>query len=219
MFTLFMFSSFGMFIALFCCVWLFLAGLGIVRQVKRGGRVNWLVVISGLFLMVGAGGFFAAGLSATGVIPLPESFEWPSGYVRGIVQTQDGKYVVPHVPAGRVQLYDSQWHFIRGWHVDASGGDFTVACLPGGEIVVFTARGHQRLSFTENGKLTSATILPESFVRPQSGRSIVVPTSPLLWIFSSPFLSWGVALIGMAGLWAARKFPWDKNRGTRDQLI
>jgi hypothetical protein len=219
MFTLFMFSSFGIFIALFSCVWLFLAGLGIVRQVKRGGRVNWLVVISGLFLMVGAGGFFAAGLSATGVITLPESFEWPSGYVRGVVQTQDGKYVVPHIPAGRVQLYDAQWHFIRGWHVDASGGDFTVACLPDGEIVVFTARGHQRLSFTENGRLTLATTLPESFVRPQPGRSIVVPTSPLLWIFSSPFLSWGVALIGMAGLWAARKFSWGKNRETQDQLI
>ena len=219
MFTLFMFSSFGIFIALFSCVWLFLAGLGIVRQVKRGGRVNWLVVISGLFLMVGAGGFFAAGLSATGVITLPESFEWPSGYVRGVVQTQDSKYVVPHIPAGRVQLYDAQWHFIRGWHVDASGGDFTVACLPDGEIVVFTARGHQRLSFTENGRLTLATTLPESFVRPQPGRSIVVPTSPLLWIFSSPFLSWGVALIGMAGLWAARKFSWGKNRETQDQLI
>ncbi|HSK44477.1 MAG TPA: hypothetical protein VLA83_11385 [Candidatus Binatia bacterium] len=219
MFTLFMFSSFGIFIALFSCVWLFLAGLGIVRQVKRGGRVNWRVVISGLFLMVGAGGFFAAGLSATGVITLPESFEWPSGYVRGVVQTQDSKYVVPHIPAGRVQLYDAQWHFIRGWHVDASGGDFTVACLPDGEIVVFTARGHQRLSFTENGRLTLATTLPESFVRPQPGRSIVVPTSPLLWIFSSPFLSWGVALIGMAGLWAARKFSWGKNRETQDQLI
>jgi len=140
MFTLFMFSSFGMFIALFSCVWLFLAGLEIVRQVKRGGRVNWLVSIAGLFLMVGAGGFFAAGLSAMGVITLPDSFEWPSGYVRGVVQTQDGKYVVPHIPAGRVQLYDSQWRFIRGWHADASGGDFSVACLPTGEIVVFTAR-------------------------------------------------------------------------------
>ena len=219
MFTLFMFSSFGIFFALFSCVWLFLAGLGIVRQVKRGGRVNWLVVISGLFLIVGAGGFFAAGLSATGVLTLPESFEWPSGYVRGVVQTQDGKYVVPHIPAGRVQLYDSQWHFIRGWQVDASGGDFTVASLPNGEIVVFTARGHQRLSFTENGRLTLATTLPESFVRPEPGQSMVVPTSPLLWIFSSPLLSWGIALIGMAGLWAARKFHGGKNRENQDQLI
>src|SRR6476469_4985815 len=114
MFNLFMFSSFRVFIALFSCVWLFLAGLGIVRQVKRGGRVNWLVSIAGLFLMVGAGGFFATGLSAMDVITLPDSFEWPSGYVRGVVQTQDGKYVVPHIPAGRVQLYDSQWRFIRG---------------------------------------------------------------------------------------------------------
>lgn len=214
-----MVSSFGIFFALIACAWLFLAGLEIVRQVKRGDRVNWLVMISGLFLIVGAGGFFAAGLSALGVLTLPESFEWPSGYVRGVVQTQDGKYVVPHIPAGRVQLYDSQWHFIRGWHVDASGGDFTVASLPSGEIVVFTARGHQRLTFTENGKLTLATTLPESFVLPEPGRYIVVPTSPLLWIFSSPFLSWGIALIGIVGLRAARKFPRDKNRETQDQLI
>jgi hypothetical protein len=189
MFTLFMFSSFGVFLALFSCVWLFLAGLGIVRQVKRGGRVNWLVVIAGLLVMVGAGGFFAAGLSATGVITLPDYFEWPSGYVRGVVQTQDGKYVVPHIPAGRVQLYDSQWRFIRGWHIDASGGDFSIACLLSGEIVVFTARRHQRLSFTENGKLTLVTTLPAPFVWPQPGRSIVVLLSPLLWIFQ-PISSW-----------------------------
>jgi hypothetical protein len=219
MFTLFMLSPFGVFLALFSCVWLFLAGLGIVRQLKRGRRVNWLVAISGLFLMVGAGGFFATGLSAAGVINLPDSFEWPAGYVRGVAETADGYHVVPLVPAGRLQIYDSQWHFVRGWHVDTSGGDFKVACLPNGEIAVLAARGRRRYSFNENGKLISGTRLPEFFVWPQPERSVAVPTSSLLWIFSSPFLSWGIALIGMAGLWAARKFPPDKNRETCDQLI
>jgi hypothetical protein len=34
---------------------------------------------------------------------------------------------------------------------------------------------------------------------------VVVPTSPLLWVFSSPFLSWGLAVIGFVGLAILKK--------------
>lgn len=169
--------------------------------------------------MVGGGGFAASALSAMGIIPLPDSFEWPPGYVRGITEAFDGNYVVPLVPAGRLQIYDSQWHFIRGWHIDASGGDFTVACSPNDEILVFTGRGRRRYTFTETGKLISATLLPESFVFPEPGQYIEVPTSRLLWIFSSPFLSWGLVLIGALGLWVANKFSPGKRQPNSNQTV
>jgi hypothetical protein len=159
-----------------------------------------------LLVLVGAGGFFAAALSATGIIRLPSSYEWPAGYVRGVVTTADGKHIVPLMPSGRLKIYDSQWHFIRGWNVDAGGGDFKVQCSSNGMIEVFAARGEHHYSFAQDGHLIASESLPEPFSSlPDDGQSVVVPTSPLLWIFSSPFLSWGVALVGFAGLAILKK--------------
>jgi hypothetical protein len=199
-------SLFGLFLALFAGFWLFLAGRGMAREFKKTDRFKWIVAVMYLLILVGASGFFAAALSATGVLKLPTSREWPAGYVSGVVTAADGKYIVPLVPSGRVQLYDSQWHFIRGWNVDAGGGDFKVQYSPDGVIEVFTARGEHHYSFTEDGHLISSTrILPNSLSSLPKGQSVVVPTSPLLWVFSSPFLSWGVMVIGFVGMAILKK--------------
>ena len=173
--------------------------------------------------MVGAGGFFAIMLVSTGAITLPNSFEWPAGDVRGVVETSDGKYLVPLVPAGRLQIYDSNWHFLRGWQVNANGGSFTVDYSPDNEILVYTSRVRHRFAaaedgrryaFTETGKLISEMSLPDYFVVAGSREYMSVPTWRILWIFSSPFLSGGFALIGGAGLWAA-----DKLYGTKPETV
>jgi hypothetical protein len=199
-------SLFNLFIVLFAGFWLFVVSRDLARQFKPGNRFRWIVATLSFLVLIGAGGFFAAALSAMGVIKLPASREWPSGYVSGVVTTEHGDYIVPLVPSGRVQLYDAQWHFIRGWNVDAAGGDFKVEYSPEGLIEVFTARGSQHYSFTEEGRLiVPARILPETFASLPRGESVAVPTSPLLWVFSSPFLSWGLAVIGFIGLAALKK--------------
>lgn len=76
-----------------------------------------------------------------GVLKLSDSIQWPAGDRDGVMRTPDGIYVVPLVWVGRVQLYDQQWRFLRGWHVDANAGFFKVECPPGGTIEVFAARG------------------------------------------------------------------------------
>jgi hypothetical protein len=199
-------SRFGLIAALFAGFWLSLAVRGMAREFKRANRFKWIVGTMYFLILIGASGFFAAALSATGVLKLPTSREWPAGYASGVVAAADGKYIVPLVPSGRVQLYDSQWHFIRGWNVDAGGGDFKVQYSPDGVIEVFTARGEHHYSFSEDGRLiASTTILPESFSSLPKGQSVVVPTPPLLWVFSSPFLSWGVAVIGFVGMAILKK--------------
>ncbi len=199
-------SLFGLFLALFAGVWLFLAGRGMAREFKRAAQFKWIVGAMYFLILIGATGFFAAALSAAGVLKLPTSREWPAGYVSGVVTAADGKYIVPLVPSGRVQLYDSQWHFMRGWNVDAGGGDFKVECSPDGLIEVYTARGQHHYSFSEDGHLiASTTILPEVFSALPKGQSVVVPTSPLLWAFSSQFLSWGVMVIGFVGMAILKK--------------
>jgi hypothetical protein len=199
-------SLFNLFIVLLAGFWLFVVSRDLARQFKGGNRFRWIVATLSMLVLIGAGGFFAAVLSAMGVIKLPLSREWPAGYVSGVITTEHDDYIVPLVPSGRVQIYDARWHFIRGWNVDAAGGDFKVEYSPDGLIEVFTARGSHHYSFTEEGRLiVPARILPETFASLPRGDSVVVPTSPLLWVFSSPFLSWGVAVIGFIGLAALKK--------------
>lgn len=163
--------------------------------------------VMGALVMIGAGGFFAAALSAAGVFKLSSSVEWPAGYVSGVMTTADGKYVVPLVPAGRVQLYDAQWHFLRGWNVDAQGGNFKVKCPADGTIEVLTARGQRRYIFTQAGQLLSnVSLSSDEYSSNDAGaQSVAVPTSLLLSVFSSPFLSWAVGVIGMIGMVLVRK--------------
>lgn len=201
-----MHNPFGLFLALFAAFWLFLAARGMAKELNAPERTKWIKGTMYLLILIGAGGFFAAALSATGVIKLPPAYEWPAGYVRGVVSTGDGKHIVPLTPSGRLQIYDSHWHFIRGWNVDAGGGEFKVQCSSNDEVEVFTARGEHHYSFTQDGRLLSSEGLSQPFASPPNeGQSVVVPTSTLLWIFSSPFLSWGVAVVGFVGLAVLKK--------------
>ena len=67
-------------------------------------------------------------------------------------------------------------------------------------------------SFTENGGLVSTAVVSDSYVLPAREEfPMEVPTSPWLWVFSSPLLSWGVMVIGFAGLWILKKFDPGKS--------
>jgi hypothetical protein len=113
---------------IFVGFWLFWATRAMAHAFKRSGRLKWIEAVLYCLFLVGVTGFSATALSAMGVLELSSSREWPAGYVRGVVTTADGKYIVPLAPPGRIQLYDPEWHFIRGWNVDAGGGNFKVQC-------------------------------------------------------------------------------------------
>jgi hypothetical protein len=200
-------SGFNLLLDLFAGAWLCLAALMITGMLKPGRKTNALVVALGLLAMIGFAGFFGEMLSAVGEIRLSNSTEWPAGYVTGVRTTASGKYVVPLVPQGRVQIYDSKWHFLRGWNVDALGGSFKVAPTAEGTINVFAARGKRRFTFSEDGVLISAATMSEQFDSlSNEGQTVIVPTAPLLWVFSSPAISWGVGAIGFIGLVLVKKF-------------
>jgi hypothetical protein len=201
---------FGVFLALFGGVWLYFLLRDVVRVFERGHRGNWFVVLMGVLVFVGAIGFFGASLAAVGFLKLPNSFEWPVGNVCGVKSTADGKHVVPLEPSGRVQIYDANWHFLRGWHVGAHGGGFQVECPASGGVEVYTGRGQHHYSFTEEGELVSATTYRD-WPPLDSGSCLIVPTSLPGWIFSSPFFSWGTVLLGGIGLWVFKKLKSRKS--------
>jgi hypothetical protein len=171
---------------------------------KRGrGWWRWLTITASCLLVVGAGGFFGSALSAVGGLNwLPSSFEWPAGYAGGVVSTPEGLHVVPHTPSGRIQVYDANWTFVTGWHVDAAGGTFKLLAPAEGHIAVITARGQWQYVFDMDGRLISKnSYRPESYGSfPEEGVSVVVPTAPWLWVFSNPVISWAVGATGMVML-------------------
>ncbi|HSY31439.1 MAG TPA: hypothetical protein VLA42_05580 [Verrucomicrobiae bacterium] len=198
---------FDLLLVLFAGFWLFQVSRGIRRSLKRGEKTNWVVAAMGLLVLTGFGGFFAAALAAEGILKLPNSFEWPAGYVEGVKTLPDGKSVVPLEPSGRLQIYDPNWRFLRGWHVDAHAGRFRVECPSSGLIEVYTGRGNHHYTYKENGQMVSSMTYSEGFSwPPEEGSYIVVPTTPIGWVFSSPFISWSAGVLGFIGLALVKKF-------------
>jgi hypothetical protein len=181
---------------------IFIVGAALIPFSSERGRGwrRWLILAASCFMVVGAAGFFGSALSAAGGLNwLPNSFEWPVGYAGGVISTADGLHVVPHTPSGRIQVYDADWSFLRGWHVDAGAGTFRLVDPGEGRIEVITARGQRQYVFDVDGRLISqSTYRPKSYASfPAEGESLVVPTPPWLWTFSHPGISWAVIAIGM----------------------
>lgn len=190
-------------VVLFGSLWIGYAALLGVEQAFSSQRLavrwrRWTSLIGSLLLCVGGIGFFGTILSATGGLDwLPKSVQWPVGYATGVIRTDDGLFVVPLKPAWRVQIYDQDWNFLRGWHVDAGARSwFGVASPAPNRIYVFT--GGQQLVYSIDGDLISRTSCePESYSGSlDEGVSRFVPTAPWLIVFSHPFISLAIAFIG-----------------------
>ena len=190
-------------------VWLWFAAREIYGAIKTRNAKGLLGLVAGTFLAIGAIGFFGAALASM-TDWLPNSFEWPIGEAKGAVTTDDHYHVVPHTPAGRIQVYNNKWIFIRGWHVDASSGTFKLYISETNRINVITARRQMHYVYNIDGKLLSAVNYPvtgySSF--PNTGEICRVPTPIWLWVFTGPFYSWLVAIAGFGLLFAKNKiFP------------
>jgi len=195
-------SLFGVCLTIFIAVWIGRVFFHITREFNDCVRHNLIVGFMGLLVIAGGAGFFATGLLAVDFLKFPRSFQWPAGYVNGVVRTPDGKYIVPVVHAARVQVYDQEWRFLCGWHVNSFGRDFGVASTLKERIEVVAEGRHY--SYTENGDLISdkplsrfASEIMHSFQG--AGSSFLVPTSPFLLIFSSPLLCWATMVVGAVG--------------------
>lgn len=166
---------------------------------KAKGWRRLFPFLGGFFLMVGSAGFFGSAFSAIGGLNWLPVFEWPVGYTGGVISTEDGLHVVPHTPSGRIQVYDANWQFQTGWHIDGGAGNFKAFNLPDGRIGAVTARGQWHYVFETDGRvLSKVSYSPNSYDSfPTEGQGMFVPTNPFLYTFSHHGISWAVALIGM----------------------
>ena len=202
-------------------VWLYGAVYYSILARKEAGWEKVGLYLGSLLMAVGAIGFFGAALSSGGALDwLPESFEWPVGSAEGVVSTKDHFFAVPLSASGRVQVYDGNWKFVRGWRVNACGGNFRLFITDGNHIHVVTYRGAWHYVFELSGQLLSQSNYPagtsDSF--PKEGYSCTVPTPFWLWVFTGPFYSWIAAALGVALLAASTKkeTKGETNQGGND---
>jgi hypothetical protein len=170
---------------------------------KQGAGKRVLRIIGAVLLIYGAFGFFGAGLSATGGLKwIPANSEFPMGIVDGAVS--DGTLIFcPSTSWGRIQVYDREKKFIRGWFVNAFGGTFRINLDPMNNLQVATARQQMLYVFSAEGKLlSSSTYQPRTYsdFDTWTGDAVSIPTPFHLLPFTHPFVAWGIAFIGMVAL-------------------
>lgn len=111
---------------------------------------------------------------------------------------QDGTHVVPHIPSGRVQVYDSRWKFLRGWAIGARGGDFKVIPAGPDRFDVFPRRSLARDTYRLSGDLVARGKRPPGRypALPEMGQRYSFPTAPWQLVFVGSFPSWLTTTLG-----------------------
>ena len=175
------------------------AGLRALRNALKFGW-NWRLPVAlacCVLFFYGIGGFLGPMLSVMGALDWAGSFEWPVGYATGVARAPDGSCVVPHGPSDRIQIYDRNLRFVRGWRIEAHGGPFTIRMRPDGLFDVYTARRRHHFVYDQTGKLHSESTFAEIHLlnRPPEAISMFVPTRWWLWPLSHPFLGFACWLV------------------------
>ena len=189
------------------------AVLRLAVAIRTPGPRSAGTLISGiagvLLIAYGMLGFLGALMSATERLPWKsEGTEFPMGRVDGAVIDADGLIYCPSTPWGRIQLYDRDKRFIRGWFVNAFGGVFRLHVNAQNHLEVATARGRMFYVFDREGHLlSSASYEPRSYPDFDSWRGSVVwvPTPFYLLPLTHPIVAWLVAAAGMLLVHAATR--------------
>lgn len=138
-----------------------------------------------LYGYIGVFGQLAAGKG--GLSFIPASFEWPVLRPETTGLDSKGNTVVGLVWSGRVQVYDDQGRFLRGWFVASSGKRFKLQVTPSDQIEVFTQRGRNWLTYNLQGVLLSKRTYTQAYglliTHPSSGRPVTSPWP--LWPLAS----------------------------------
>ena len=168
----------------------------------RRVRPRVAVFAGSILMFLGGLGFFGAAVSAYGGLDwLPSSFEWPVGTSDRAITMPGGEHVVPVIFSGRVQVYDRNLKFLRGWAVPSYGKPFRVR--PAGsdrfDAVYYRTRAD---TYLLDGTLVRRAVgQREEYALPSNGQRLCIPTSPWLLVYSGATTTWlmsmsGVALLG-----------------------
>lgn len=206
-------NSHSVLILLMSFVWAFQI-LKIVFTQKGGTWKAIINLVASACLVVGAIGSFGPSLSANAGLSYPNKFEWPIGKTDSALKHPSGLFVVSHQPTGRIQIYDENLNFIRGWSVKTGRGIFQLHPLDESTFYAYVARGSMRYQFDLNGTLVSSYKYDDSYPYPEKSNqliSVTIPTPVYLLLFAYPSLSFFVGACGMFLLFATGEIRVGKN--------
>jgi hypothetical protein len=167
-------------IVLIGTVFVAVAALRLAEAIRTRGQRSAGTLICGIagvvLIAYGVLGFLGAFLSATGRLPWrSEDTAFPMGRVDGAVIDADGLIYCPSPPWGRIQLYDRDKRFIRGWFVNAFGGVFRIHVNAQNHLEVATARRRMLYVFDREGHLlSSASYEPRAYADFDNWRGSVI---------------------------------------------
>jgi hypothetical protein len=110
--------------------------------------------LGALMALVGGAGFFSGFIFSSGTDQHAlRSFEFPLSDVQSMVVDSQGRIFVALAFYGRIQRYDSQGRFQRGWAAQSEGGPFALGLRGKDTIVTEVGRRQAQLLFDPDGRL------------------------------------------------------------------
>ncbi len=79
--------------------------------------------------------------------------EVPIGHCLGVVVDHQNRIYLGEGFYGKIQVYDSEGNFLKGWPVDAAGGVFRMRLSDQNKLEVATVRTNRLLTYDANGQL------------------------------------------------------------------
>lgn len=131
-----------------------------------------VTIIALFFILIGFTGFVGGILITTSIIEFTN--ELPLGDTEGIVVDRFGQIYVGLGFYGKVQVYDSEGHFLRNWKVESLGGSFRVDLTKEQNILIATARGSKQIVYDSIGNMISNSVIDRIYSRSDKPTDIYI---------------------------------------------
>jgi hypothetical protein len=181
-----------------------------------------------LLFTLGLVGWCSGPLMSSGVIPIGAETELPPALPQSVAVDSQGRVYLAVAFFSRVQQYDADGTFLRGWSVEAGRGTFRLRTNEAGQLEVFVSRGDRLLTFGVDGELLASNVVGQdrtsdfngyhavstrgwevtvenpvlwpSLIRidPAGNRKVIAHTPPHLWLMAGPLPAWIVLLASSA---------------------
>lgn len=187
------------------------AGLMMLRLPFSAKSPLHFVLIAPIALVLSYGWISCIFPASLAEYVVPSSWEWPVGPGSPVINLSDGQTAVAlgDLAAPRVQIYDAEGRYIRGWFVHAYGWrlDFVEPeAEEGGSqseetILVHVARDRKIIQYTLTGEKIGAWPASET-LSISKGRSTLA-AYPICWYklpLASPIFAGLMVFIGMIGV-------------------
>ncbi|HUG18781.1 MAG TPA: hypothetical protein VMM56_07365 [Planctomycetaceae bacterium] len=199
---------------------LVVSGIMLALSVWRAG-LGWRrgpLFVGGVMTLVG---MVAAFVPFFWLDHLSPEDEYPAGLVSSAIRMPDGLRVVPTTVGNRLQVYDADWKFLRGWPIETGTSSMVVLRpLVQDEFEVFAIKGDRRYVFNTQGELIETGRYDKAAFPQNTGEPMMVPTPWYLMIFTNhlyPFLfcAGGFTLFALVCLYRNLAEKTKKTNGTQ----